>query len=75
MDGRYEYFRVEDIVHFKFGKNPDNERVGWSPWFAGQRDVASLNEGANYRSAILRNRAVASHWATVSANSSVVMPV
>jgi HK97 family phage portal protein len=52
---------VADIVHFKFGKHPDNERLGWAPVLAGLREIADLNEGANYRGALLRNRAVASH--------------
>jgi HK97 family phage portal protein len=55
---------VEDVVHFRFGKHPDNERLGWSPVLAGLREIACLNEGANYHGALLRNRAVASHLVT-----------
>lgn len=62
VGGIEEKWEPEDVVHFRFGA-PDrsNPRIAWNALSAGKREVASLNEGANYRGSILRNMGVPSH--------------
>jgi HK97 family phage portal protein len=60
VDGKDDYIQPRDVVHFRFGQHPDNTRLGWAPILAGLREVAALNEGANYKGALLRNRATPS---------------
>lgn len=55
VDGKRVPVPLEDVIHFRFGVHPDNERLGWSPLLAGVREVASLNAGATYRAALYRN--------------------
>ncbi len=61
LEQRQEKVPIEDLVHFRFGGDPDRERQGIAILGAGLREVATLNEGANYRGAILRNMGVPSH--------------
>ncbi len=61
VDGNPQVIPVTDVVHFRCGRDPQNERLGWAPLLAGLREVAALNEGANYRGALLRNTGVPSH--------------
>jgi HK97 family phage portal protein len=55
VNGEAEDIPPEDIVHFRFGRDPQNELLGWSPVLAAAADVNLLNEGAAYRSTILAN--------------------
>jgi len=64
IDGQPEKVPVADIIHFKFGRNPQNERLGWSPLLAGLREVAALNAGGAFRGALLHNHAAASYLVT-----------
>jgi HK97 family phage portal protein len=48
------FYPVEDVIHFRFGQDPADEMRGWSPLEAGAREIATLNNGATYRGALLR---------------------
>lgn len=56
--GTVFHIPVEDIVHFRFGINPESPRFGLSPLAAGLREVFSDDECANYTTSILRNMGV-----------------
>jgi HK97 family phage portal protein len=49
---------VEDVVHLRFGIDPDNMRLGLSPLAAVLREVFTDDEAANFTAAILRNMGV-----------------
>ena len=49
---------VEDVVHFRFGLNPSNPRLGLGPINAVLREIYTDDEAANYSAAILRNMGV-----------------
>lgn len=61
--GHYEYkpggrtikIDVEDVVHFRFGLDPKNPRVGLSPLGALVREVAIDDHASNFTAAILKN--------------------
>jgi HK97 family phage portal protein len=58
VDGKRVTHKVEDVVHFRYGSHPRNERIGWSPILAGLVEIDTDNEGGNYEASILRNMAV-----------------
>lgn len=47
-----------DVVHFRYGIDPLNTRLGLSPLASALREVFTDNEGANYSASILRNMGV-----------------
>lgn len=49
---------VRDVVHFRFGLDPNNHRYGLSPLGSLMRDIAVDDAAANFTAAMLRNRAV-----------------
>jgi len=49
---------VEDVVHFRFGLDPLNSRMGLSPLAAVLREVCTDNEISNYSASIMRNMGV-----------------
>lgn len=55
VGGEPEDIDVDDVIHFRFGQDPDNARLGWSPLRAGLRELTVLNTGADYRSTLLEN--------------------
>lgn len=46
---------VQDVVHFRFGLDPRNPRVGLSPLGALVREIYTDDEAANFASVILKN--------------------
>lgn len=65
--GWYEYavdggrrIRIEaaDVVHFRYGVDPDNIRVGKSPLTSIIREVFTDDEAANFSASLLRNLGV-----------------
>jgi HK97 family phage portal protein len=63
----YEYFPggtepmrvdVADMVHFRFGLDPDNQRKGRSPLKSVLREVFTDDEAANFTAQLLRNMGV-----------------
>lgn len=45
----------KDVVHFRFGLNPANPRLGMSPISAALRDIVTDNEAAQLGVALIRN--------------------
>lgn len=46
---------VEDVIHFRFGIDPENTRRGLSPLGALWREIAIDDQAANFTASILRN--------------------
>ena len=46
---------VEDIIHFRYGLNPRDTKIGFSPLQSLFREVFTDDEAANYTAAVLRN--------------------
>lgn len=61
VDARWTRIETRDLVRFGFAADPERERMGMAAVGAGIREVASLNEGANYRGSILHGMGVPSH--------------
>jgi HK97 family phage portal protein len=49
---------VTDVVHFRFGLDPDNPRLGMSPLKSVLREVFTDDEAANFTASLLRNMGV-----------------
>lgn len=49
---------VSDVVHFRFGLDPANTRLGLSPLASVLREVFTDEEAANFTASILRNMGV-----------------
>jgi HK97 family phage portal protein len=60
VNGRQVPIRVEDVVHFRQGIDPRNDRLGLSDLKAAVREVCSDNEAAGYAASVLRNAGVPS---------------
>lgn len=56
--GRTETVPVEDIVHFRFGMDPDNPRLGRSPLKSVLREVLTDDEAAQFTASLLTNMGV-----------------
>ena len=61
----------EDVVHFRFGLDPDNPRKGLSRLKTVLRELYTDAEAANWTSALLRNGAVPSSIISPSASAPV----
>lgn len=48
----------EDVVHFRFGLNPFNMRLGWNRLAPVNREVFIDDQAANYTASMLRNMGV-----------------
>lgn len=48
----------EDVVHFRFGLDPRNPRIGMSPISSLLREIFTDDEAANFTAAVLRNMGV-----------------
>lgn len=59
-DSRYEAIKYAptEIVHFRYGLDPDNPRLGLSPMAALIREIFTDDQGANFTAALLRNLGV-----------------
>lgn len=49
---------VEDVIHFRFGLDPQNVRMGLSPLAAIVREAFTDDEASNYSASLLRNMGV-----------------
>ena len=49
---------IEDVVHFRFGINPDNTKLGRSPLQSVFRELYTDDEAANFTASLLRNSAI-----------------
>lgn len=48
----------DDVVHFRYGLDPENPRKGWSPLKAVLREIFTDDEAANFTAALLHNMGV-----------------
>jgi hypothetical protein len=55
VNGRRHEIPPDDVVHFRFGIDPNDTRLGLSPLGSLVRDVAMDDKAANFASAILEN--------------------
>jgi HK97 family phage portal protein len=58
VNGQEYRLPPEDVLHFRFGIDPQNQRLGLSRLRAVLREVVTDNEAATYMAAILRNMAI-----------------
>lgn len=58
VDGRTETWKLEDVIHFRYGMDPANERLGLAPLAALIREVVSDNQATAYGAALLRNSGI-----------------
>lgn len=58
VDGQITRLDVADVIHFRNGIDPNNQRKGISPLAAVLREVYTDNEAASYAAALLRNQGV-----------------
>jgi len=56
--GNVQIFMPEDIVHFRYGVDPDNSHLGFAPFRAIVRQVATDNEATSYEDILLHNMGV-----------------
>jgi phage portal protein BeeE len=57
-DGRKFDLLPEELIHFRFGLDPENEMEGYDPYRALQRDIATDNEQGEYTWDVLKNAGV-----------------
>lgn len=55
VNGMTTYYKPEDIVHFRYGINPRDQRRGWCPLAEQDRQIAGDNECSTYQAALLEN--------------------
>jgi phage portal protein BeeE len=53
--GASDDLSVDDVVHFRFGMDPRNTLLGFSPLAAVMREVYTDDQAANFTAAILKN--------------------
>lgn len=58
--GNSEVYAVEDIIHIRYGLDPENPRRGISPLKAVFREIATDNEAITYVASIIANMGVPS---------------
>ena len=56
--GEPKHLKVEDVVHFRFGMDPVNPRLGFSQLNAVFREVYIDDQAANFTASILRNMGI-----------------
>jgi HK97 family phage portal protein len=57
-DGQEVVLAPEDVVHFRYGLDPDDPKHGWSPLASVMREVYTDDEAATFTAALLRNSGV-----------------
>lgn len=57
-DGSIIPFRVEDVVHFRWGIDPARPEYGLAPIFASLREIVQDNEAATLGAALLANAGI-----------------
>lgn len=58
IDGIPREISKEDVIHFRDGLDPRNERLGLAAVKAQLREICTLNEASSYSASLLRNGAV-----------------
>lgn len=52
---RPENLSPDDVVHFRFGMHPDNQRMGFTPLAAMVREIYVDDQASNFTASVLRN--------------------
>lgn len=60
VDGKIEMVLIEDVLHFRYGINPYNIRMGMSPLQSVIREIYTDTEATNYSATILKNMGITS---------------
>jgi phage portal protein BeeE len=55
ISGKPEILDPDDVVHFRFGLNPTNARLGFTPLASMVREIYTDDQASNFTAAILRN--------------------
>ena len=55
VNGRTTKLRPEDVVHFRFGLDPSNIRLGFTPLNAMMREIYVDDQASNFTASVLRN--------------------
>lgn len=71
-DGQWLRVEVEDIIHFRYGIDPNNPRSGLSPVASVLREIFTDGERARYSGLILRNGGVIPYIVTPDPTTSSV---
>lgn len=53
--GRTETISPNDVVHFRFGMDPNNPRMGFTPLAAMMREIYIDDQASNFTASVLRN--------------------
>jgi HK97 family phage portal protein len=63
---------VEDVVHFRQGMDPLNQRLGFTPLAACLREVCTDNEINNYAASLMRNMGVPGLVVTPKTDTAII---
>lgn len=58
VGGQMRELRTEDVIHLRFGMDPEDPRRGFSPLKSVLREVFTDDEAANFTASLLRNMGV-----------------
>lgn len=58
VDGQKYYYDIDDVVHFRFGLDPYDTRVGLSPLMTLLREIFTDDEASNWTAAICKNAGI-----------------
>lgn len=70
-NGRWWRVETDDVIHFRYGVDPNNDRLGLSPVASLYREIFTDNERARYSALILRNGGVIPFILSPAAGSTV----
>jgi phage portal protein BeeE len=62
INGKWITYKTEQIVHWKFGKDPENLRLGLSLIRAACRDICTENELSTLAASVARNMGIAPYF-------------
>jgi phage portal protein BeeE len=66
VDGRIIPLGTDQVVHFRDGIDPYNDRLGMAPLKSALREVCSDNQGAGFTASIMRNMGVVGYMLSPS---------
>lgn len=58
VDGRAIRLEVDQVIHFRDGIDPDNDRLGCAALKSNLREVSTDNQGSSFTATIMRNMGV-----------------
>lgn len=60
VDGKIIDIPADQVIHYRFGLDPENERLGWSELKTCLREACADNEANTYTAAVLKNMGIVS---------------